>query len=532
MSVPSGTTSHCNRAMSRISPSTRRFLAAISAVLVLAYFASCAQLDARPQLPEEAALAIADDAPLDRATGAVEASHPDESAFRLVVEGTEAFVVRVQTARMAKRSIDVQSYIWHADLTGMYFANELLLAADRGVKVRVLLDDVDARKNNDAIAALSAHPNVQIRTFNPFASRRGTLSLVAEALHSFSRVNRRMHNKSWIADNRIAVVGGRNIGDEYFSASEEVNFLDLDFAMVGPVVRQASQSFDEYWNSPAAYPMEVLDPDKVSTEALNELRPRLAARAAQAENSSYVQALRSNDAIKRMLEGDWPMHWSPKYQFVADDPAKVQARDAKRSQVSAALVPMAEAVQSRLSIISPYFVPGEQGTVVLTSAARNERSVRVLTNSLVANDVAAVHGGYSRYRKPLLEAGVQIWELKPLTGGAAGSSFFGSSGASLHTKALAVDGRSLFVGSYNLDPRSAWLNCEQGVLVENDALALQLEQIFQKQTDGEHAWHVTLADGKLSWSDGQEDLSKEPEASVGRRFQAWFARTFRLDAQL
>nr|WP_298718510.1 phospholipase D family protein [uncultured Steroidobacter sp.] len=519
--------------MSRLSPSIRRSLAALGSILiVLVYFQAGAQLDPRPHLPDEAALAVADDTPLDRATAAVEASHPNESAFRLVVEGTEAFVVRVQTARIAKRSLDVQSYIWHADLTGMYFANELLLAADRGVKVRVLLDDVDARRNNDSIAALSAHPNIDIRTFNPFASRRGTLGLIAEGLHSFSRVNRRMHNKSWIADNRIAIVGGRNIGDEYFSASEAVNFLDLDFAMVGPVVRDASQSFDDYWNSAAAYPMETLDPDKVSMEALNRLRPRLAERAKQAEYSAYVQALRSNDSIKRMLEGDWPMQWSPNYRFVADDPNKVRERQSKRSQVSAALVPMAEAAQSRLSIISPYFVPGEQGTVVLTSAARNQRMVRVLTNSLVANDVAAVHGGYSRYREPLLKAGVQIWELKPLTAGRADSSFFGSSGASLHTKALAVDGRSLFVGSYNLDPRSAWLNCEQGVLVENDALALQLEQLFQKQTDGEHAWQVTLANGKLSWSDGQEHLAKEPEASVGRRFQAWFARTFRLDAQL
>lgn len=465
---------------------------------------------------------------------AVEASHPDESAFRLVVEGTEAFVVRVQTARMAKRSLDVQSYIWHADLTGMYFANELLLAADRGVRVRVLLDDVDARRNNDAIAALSAHPNIEIRTFNPFASRRGTFSMITEGMRSFSRINRRMHNKSWIADNRLAIVGGRNIGDEYFSASDEVNFVDLDFAMIGPIVREASASFDEYWNSSAAYPMEALDPDKVSIEALNRLRPKLAEQAERAENSPYAQALRTNDAIKHMVEGDWPLEWARKYQFVADDPNKVtmQEKDAKRAQVSAALIPMAQAAQSRLSIISPYFVPGDNGTALLTGAARSERNVRVLTNSLVANDVAAVHGGYSRYREPLLEAGVQIWELKPLTEGNAGSSFFGSSGASLHTKALAVDGRSLFVGSYNLDPRSAWLNCEQGVLVEDDALAHQLEQIFQQQTNGEHAWHVALEDGKMSWSDGQERLTKEPNASLGRRFQAWFARAFHLDAQL
>lgn len=520
--------------MSRTAPPIKRFLAVLIAAALLAYFAACAHLDPRPQLSEEFTLAVADDAPLDQATAAIEASHPDESAFRLVIEGTEAFVVRAQTARMAKRSLDVQSYIWHADLTGMYFANELLLAADRGVKVRVLLDDVDARRNNDAIAALSAHPNIEVRTFNPFASRRGTFSLMMEGMRSFSRINRRMHNKSWIADNRLAIVGGRNIGDEYFSASDEVNFVDLDFAMIGPVVRQASSSFDEYWNSSSAYPMQVLDPDNVSLDALNELRPKLAAQAARAEYSPYAQALRTNDAIKRMIEGDWPLQWARNYQFVADDPNKVtmQERDAKRAQVSAALVPMAQAAQTRLSIISPYFVPGDRGTALLSDAARNQRNVRVLTNSLIANDVAAVHGGYSRYREPLLEAGVQIWELKPLTDGKTGSSFFGSSGASLHTKALAVDGRTLFVGSYNLDPRSAWLNCEQGVLVENEALAQQLEQIFQKQTDGEHAWHVTLEEGKMSWDDGREHLDKEPHASLGRRFQAWFARAFHLDAQL
>lgn len=520
--------------MSRSAVPVRRLVAMLITAALLGYFAACAQLDPRPELPEEAALAIAADTPLDQATAPLEISHPGESAFRLVVEGMEAFVVRVQTARMAKRSLDVQSYIWHADLTGLYFANELLLAADRGVKVRVLLDDVDARRNNDAIAALSAHPNIEVRTFNPFASRRGTFSMISEGMRSFSRINRRMHNKSWIADNRVAIVGGRNIGDEYFSASDEVNFVDLDFAMIGPVVRQASASFDAYWNSSAAYPMEVLDPDNVSIEALNRLRPELAAQAARAAYSPYAQALRTNDAIKRMVEGDWPVQWARKYQFVADDPNKVamQERDANRAQVSAALVPMAQSAQTRLSIISPYFVPGERGTALLSDVARAGRDVRVLTNSLVANDVAAVHGGYSRYREPLLESGVQIWELKPLTEAKTDSSFFGSSGASLHTKALAVDGRSLFVGSYNLDPRSAWLNCEQGVLVENDALAQQLEQIFQKQTHGENAWRVDLEAGKMSWSDGQERLVNEPHASWGRRFQAWFARTFHLDAQL
>lgn len=460
--------------------------------------------------------------------------HPGQSAFRLVVEGTEAFVSRMQSARMAMRSLDVQTYIWHADLTGVYFAQELLDAADRGVRVRVLLDDMDARAKNDGLAALAAHPNIEVRMFNPFASRGGMLGYLGEGMTSFGRINRRMHNKTWIADNRIAIVGGRNVGDEYFGASDEVNFVDLDFAMVGPVVRDASASFDKYWNSPSAYPMELLDAAAVSDSALERLRGVLGAQAKEAAHSRYAVALRQNDAIKRMVAGDWPMQWSHNYRFVSDNPLKVtmEKRDAERTQVGSVLVRLVEAAQTQLSIISPYFVPGGEVTAMLTEDARSGKQVRVLTNSLIANDVAAVHGGYSRYRKPLLEGGVQLWELKPLQGDTVQSSLFGSSGASLHTKAFAVDGRALFVGSYNLDPRSTWLNCEQGVLVENATLAAQLEEIFAHQTAGERAWRVTLQDDELIWSDGNDTFDSDPKATLGRRFQAWITRVLRLDAQL
>lgn len=511
-----------------------RTLWRLAASWTFSLLAGCMQLQARPPLPDDFAIATAGDAALDRATAPLEARHPGQSAFRLVVEGTEAFVSRMQAVRMAARSLDIQMYIWHADLTGTYFAQEVLSAADRGVRVRMLLDDMDARRHNDGIAALSAHANIEVRAFNPFASRRGMLGFIGEGATSFSRINRRMHNKSWIADNRLAIIGGRNIGDEYFGASEELNFIDLDFAMIGPIVRDASASFDKYWNSPSAYPMEVLDPDRVTAAALERLRHVLSRRTKQAQNSRYAKALRADDAIARMVAGDWPMLWSANYRFVSDDPLKVSMKkqDATRTHVGSALVPMVRATQARLSIISPYFVPGEDVTGMLVSAARDGRSVRVLTNSLVANDVAAVHGGYSRYRKALVEGGVQLWELKPLAGAKVDASFLGSSGASLHTKAFAVDGRTLFVGSYNLDPRSTWLNCEQGVLVENDALALQLEEIFDRQTSGERAWRVVLEKGKLLWSDGHERLDEDPHASWGRRFQAWLARVFRLDAQL
>lgn len=451
-----------------------------------------------------------------------------------MAEGSEAFVSRMQSARIAMRSLDIQTYIWHADLTGAYFAGQVIEAADRGVKVRLLLDDMDARTKNAGLAALAAHSNIAVRVFNPFASRKGTLAFIGEGLTSFGRINRRMHNKTWIADNRLAIVGGRNVGDEYFGASDEVNFVDLDFAMIGPIVRAASASFDQYWNSPSAYPIELLDPNAVNAAALAKLRSESAARTQQAKDSRYATALRQDDAIMAMMAGDWPLQWSSNYQFVSDDPLKVTMtkRDAQRTQVGSALVPMVQAARTQVSVISPYFVPGDEVTTLFTTTVAAGRQVRVLTNSLAANDVAAVHGGYSRYRKPLLEGGVQLWELKPVAGEKVESSLFGSSGASLHTKAFVVDGKTLFVGSYNLDPRSTWLNCEQGVLVENEVLALQLEQIFAHQTEGERAWQVTLEAGSLRWSDGREHFESDPKAPASRRFLAWMTRVLHLDAQL
>ena len=510
-----------------------RWLKLSLTLLVLTAAAACAQLQPRPALPVTTAAPPDTATRLDQIIAPAEGRHPGESGFRLVKEGTEAFVTRVQSARLAERSLDVQTYIWHADLTGRFVARQLLEAADRGVKVRVLVDDMDARAKNEGFAALAAHPNIAVRLFNPYASRSGTASFVGESLTSFSRINHRMHNKTWIADNRIAIAGGRNIGDEYFGASDEVNFVDLDFAMIGPVVRDASQSFDKYWNSPAAYPMELLDPDLVTPKALESLRARLTEPSDEPAAARYTAALRADDSVKRLVSGDWPMEWSAKYQFVSDDPLKatMKDKDPARTHVASNLVPMMRAAQSGVTIISPYFVPGKKLTAALIEDAKHGKRVRILTNSLAANDVAAVHGGYSRHRKALVAGGVGVWELKP-SGGDTKSSFKGSSGASLHTKALTVDGRMIFVGSYNLDPRSTWLNCEQGVLVESPVLARELEEIFEHQATPQRAWQLSIKDGDLSWTDGQETFDSDPKASAGRRFQAWFARTFHLDAQL
>ncbi len=506
----------------------------LQVALVTALLCACAQLPPRPPGPDGVAIAAAEGGALDRKISVAEERHPGQSGFRLVAGGTEAFVVRMQSARLAVRSLDVQTYIWHADVTGNQLAGVLLESADRGVRVRLLVDDLDARARNDGFAALDAHPNIEVRLFNPWVTRKGTLAQAGEGALNFKRINRRMHNKSWIADNRIAVVGGRNVGDEYFGAGEDMNFVDLDFAMIGPVVRDVSASFDRFWNSPSAYPMEVLDAAAVNDAALERMRARIAKRADGEAAARYAEALRGDDLVQAMLAGRWPMEWSARYEFVSDDPLKVtmKKRDVARTHVGAALVPLMRTAKSRITVISPYFVPGDEATAEMVAAAGSGKEVRVLTNSLVANDVAAVHGGYSRYRKPLVKGGVALWELKPTAGVSPDASLFGSSGASLHTKAFAVDGASLFVGSYNLDPRSTWLNCEQGVLVESEVLTRQLEALFDAHTRGEHAWRVSLVDGSLRWSDGKEEFDSDPDASVWRRFQAWTTKVLHLDAQL
>jgi putative cardiolipin synthase len=451
----------------------------------------------------------------------------------LVSQGPEAFAVRAAVTRIAGRSVDVQTYIWHGDQTGLTLAHLLLEAADRGVKVRLLVDDMDARAKNDGLAALDAHPNIAVRMFNPLPSRSGSVAFVGDMLGDAKRLNRRMHNKTWIADNRIAVVGGRNLGDEYFGASEEVNFVDLDFAMVGPVVQDASASFDRYWNSRAAYPMAVLSPEKVSDAALDKLRGLLAAAMEGAKQGSYAELLRRDDAVTRLVSGDWPMSWSSEYRFVADDPGKIYTDpDRSNSDVLAVLAPVLRGAQRDLTIVSPYFVPRDGGTRGLVATAQSGTRVRVLTNSLAANDVAAVHGGYSEYREQLLAGGVQLWELKPTPGVQTRSSFFGSGGASLHTKGLAVDGATIFVGSYNLDPRSTSLNSEQGVLVKSEVLAQQFMELFDLQASGPRAWQVSLVNGDLAWTDGKQTYDREPEASGGRKFQAWVASWLPIESQL
>ena len=502
---------------------------AVGLVLLLA---ACAQLPPRADTPPEASLPAATEGAIAARTIPAEAAHPGQSGFRLVGEGAEAYALRAFSAQAATRSLDIQTYIWHDDLTGRMLARQALQAADRGVRVRILADDLDARAKNTGFAALDAHPQIEVRLYNPMASRSGTLAKAGEFGTGFKRLNHRMHNKSWIADGRMALVGGRNLGNEYFAASEGPNFVDLDLLMVGPVVGEVARNFDLFWNSASNYPVAQLAPGQGTQEQLEALRGVLEQAAAELRSSDYADVLREDPKVQQLLEGGGALHWSRRWRFVSDDPLKATLPVEQRSEVVKVLLPEMQRARARLLVISPYFVPGERGTAELVAIDRRGTDVRVLTNSLAANDVAAVHGGYSRYRRPLLEHGVELWELKP-GDGPAQFSLKGSSGSSLHTKAMVIDDNTVFVGSYNLDPRSTSLNSEQGVLVEHPALAAGLAALFARQTGPARAWHVTLdGQGRLQWTDGVQTFTRDPGASASQRTLAWLMKVLPLESQL
>lgn len=504
---------------------------AIRHLVPILLLAACAQLPPRAETPDQQATAPATAGDLAARVMPAEARHPGQSGFRLVSTGTEAYALRAFSAQTASTSLDIQTYIWHADLTGKLLARQALAAADRGVRVRILVDDFDARAKNNSFAAIDAHPDIEVRMYNPMASRSGNLAKAGEFIAGYARLNHRMHNKSWIADNRIALVGGRNLGDEYFDAHGGTNFVDLDLLMAGPVVAKVSENFDRFWNSPSNYPIAQLAPEAVNEAALARLRLALDQAQAELQASPYLQVLRDDPQVRDLFNGDTVLHWTADWQFVSDDPMKALLPMEQRSAVLQTLVPAIAKAQDDVALISPYFVPGESGTAQIISLVQRGVDVRILTNSLAATDVAAVHGGYSRYREELLANGVQIWELKP-AGERGEFSLAGSSGSSLHTKAAIIDDSVIFVGSYNLDPRSTSLNCEQGVLAAHPELTEEMQGIYQRQIQGDRAWKVSLPDGELSWTDGSQTWTGEPDSAASQRFLAWLMKILPVESQL
>ncbi|AOY90310.1 hypothetical protein BKP64_15150 [Marinobacter salinus] len=439
--------------------------------------------------------------------------HPGLSGITTLENPIDAFTARVLLAEASDRSLDVQYYIWQYDITGKLLLYTLYRAAERGVRVRLLLDDNGIGGMDRPLAALNSHSNIEVRLFNPFVVRHPKL---LGNLLAFDRLNHRMHNKSFTADNQATIIGGRNISDEYFGAGTGILFSDLDVLAIGPVANRVSKDFDRYWSSASAYPAERLLP-AVREEALPEFVLEVKALERSAEARRFVAAVEASEMLRDILAQDLTFIWAP-VEVMSDDPAKALDEHSATGLLSQQLARAIGTPETSLTLVSSYFVPGNAGVALFRDLEESGVQVRILTNSLAANDVALVHAGYAKYRKPLLRAGVELYEMRKLAPErSTDPGLLGSSASSLHAKTFAVDGETLFVGSFNFDPRSAHINTELGFLIKSPELAEALESGFAEQVRFT-AYEVVLnSDGDLRWLEftGTETIRHRHEPDTG-----------------
>ena len=504
----------------------------ILALAALAALSSYGRFARRVTARHSSSLPVEDGATqLDRAVAPLLPAHDGQTGMLLLADNLEAFELRALAARTAGRSLDLQYYYWLEDLTGELLAREVVAAADRGVRVRVLIDDINTRGNDMAYLRLDRHPNIEIRLFNPSRNRSNGLRRGVELAMRVFRTTRRMHNKAWIADGRLAIVGGRNIGDAYFDASHAMNFHDMDLLFVGAALPATERIFDAFWNSAAAIPIGALSRPIARRLRHRRVGPAIKPRPEIADlYRRHLAALDAGGGLPALVER---LHWVSEVEVVSDPPEK--AMGGGDSRLADTIYRTIATARSELGIVSPYFLPGDRGVAALASVTAAGASVAVLTNSLAATDVVAVHGAYASYRKGLLRKGIALYELRPRAL-REGASLFGSRGASLHAKAFTVDRRTGFIGSFNFDPRSVSLNTEMGVFFSDPDLVEQVRAVIRGQMSPASAWELDLDGDRIVWiGDAPEhggSARSEPEAGPGRRIAAALIRILPIESQL
>lgn len=458
----------------------------------------------------------------------------DHALFLLLNDGAAALRCRLALADMAKQSVDMQYFIWHGDESGILLLDRVLKAADRGVRVRLLVDDFHVKGADFKISALDLHPNVEIRIFNPFSSRStASLPRFFELVSNMDRLNHRMHNKIFVADNHAAIIGGRNIGNEYFGLSDDLNFRDMDLMSIGPIVGKISDSFDAYWNSRWAYPIGALslsepgekDPADVRSEIRQRLigRREMIAKSIGIEPKDWQQEI--NRARDRMVDG--------KVQVIYDQPPSGDGAPA--DQMFKQLRGHFEEVREEMLVVSPYFIPGRKGVEFFESLTSKGVKITILTNSLASNDVTFYHSGYKRYRRGLLDAGIDLFELRA---DAEDRSSYStppvvSRRLGLHAKAAVFDKQKIYIGSLNLDPRSARLNTEIGLIIESPALADQVISAFERDLKPANSWRVELDEkNKMVWKSDETILYRQPARSFSQRTLDFFFWAAPVESQL
>ena len=487
--------------------SKQNYIHILLVMVGLLLISGCATLPKDFDRPVSYAYTDTDDTRFGKARRGEMDAHQGQSGFLLLGSGLDAFVARVALAQGAERSIDAQYYLLHQDLVGKLFIHQLLKAADRGVRVRLLVDDMDLAGRDLGAAVMDSHPNVEVRIINPFIRNTDRTTQFATR---FGSVTRRMHNKSFTVDNQAAILGGRNIGDEYFEADPDLAFSDLDVLAVGPVAKEVSTAFDRYWNSELAYPALVLKGEPPTPEEIEQTRQQLEDFVAQQAGSAYLQALR-NSNLANAIRGDQVSFQWGEATVIYDQPEKIlHDKSETEYHLSPHLRPYLDQITGELLIFSPYFVPRKQGTALLSQLSKQGVRVRILTNSLASTDVGIVHAGYAKYRKDLLRAGIELYEMNNrLTRQQRKEKkgMGGSSKASLHAKSFVFDRKQVFIGSLNLDPMALENNTEIGVVIESaeiahrmgawfdqtiETIAFRLELVTDENGYEQIRWHGTV----------------------------------------
>lgn len=452
-----------------------------------------------------------------------ETIHSGESGFYPLSAGMDALGVRLRLAEMAEKSIDLQYFLMKSDTAGAVITQALLNAADRGVRIRFLLDDIFTSAPDRAFLLIDQHPNIEVRLFNPI-SRSGFSGL--NYLGDFKQANRRMHNKSFTIDNSLSVVGGRNIADEYFQLKQDSVFLDFDMLMIGPVVREVSDSFDEYWNHERALPIEYVAQNKKG-ETLEEVRSDLSDQMEEIYTEVYSVALKS-ELLQDLIANRRPLY-AGNARVLVDKPDKlINEISPEHMHLANDLREVIYSAEKEIFIITPYYVPGDRGVDMVRHLEEKGVRVVIVTNSLASNNHTAVHGAYSRYRKKVLEAGGEIYEARVNAARQIVGNEDGPVNLTMHTKAFLIDGRYLFFGSLNVDPRSIEINAEMGVLMDSAELVGSMSEGAEERLAAIFYKLKLNEKNKLEWHgiiDGQPVVrTKEPDTSVFKRFSAWFQK--------
>ena len=479
---------------------------------------------------------------LAQSIASASAEYPGNSGVLLVDTGHEALAERDALIDAAARTIDAQYYIWNSDASGRYLAARLLTAADRGVRVRILLDDINFSGRDTALAALAEHPRVEVRVYNPAASRSRVGRLFSLA-REFSRLNRRMHNKSYTVDGAVTIVGGRNIGNEYFDLDPVRNFRDREVLVVGPVVADVAAGFEAFWTSPWTKPVSALVGDALSPQQLDAVRGRLDLAGAELQALGHVPAAVRADADAYATGLLSRLIWVPVRLVLDQPPDRVAITDSSQPQaVAQALHSLVRSAQREILLESAYLILDDGNLSDMVELSARGISVRALTNSLASNDLVTNHSGYARHRRAMLASGMELFELRPdagacqrlvvTAGGCTDDREF-----SLHSKSLVVDRRIVYVGSFNINLRSTYLNSETALIIDSPAFAERIAASIEELMAPDSSWQVLRsASGRIEWrtetAAGPLVVTHEPMTGIWRRFKSRFFRLFPMEKYL